>query len=431
MNKLGKYTNQADKIKIPNTMKATVLSGAGFENIAIREVPVPEPGPDQLLARVDAAGVCTSILKIIEQGKKHKYLYGWDPGKWPLIMGDEGSVTIVKVGNNLKGKYSVGKKYGLQPAVDYHPINHLERYDNNGRDVKKMGVGYTLPGQLAQYVLIQEEVLEAGCLIELPDESMPYFSVSMAEPVSCVVSSQTRNVHIYKDSPVSPRYAKLGLKKGGVTIIVGAGSMGKIHVELAMRYNPGILIVNDVVKERLDWVNKVLKPKADKKGIRLITLTPEKLDIELPDITDGNMADDIIMAVGIKEVQQKAIEWLGFGGVINLFGGLPKGDSILNVDNIKVHYEEIKVIGSSGGDTGDYIETLHAINNNDIEAGNYVAAVGSIENAVKVLRMIKEGRIQGKAILYPHIKEVGLTMVDRWSNSQEKDFLERNLNDLY
>ena len=108
-------------------MKATVLSGLEFENISIKEVPVPEPGPYQLLARVDAAGVCTSILKIIEQGPQHKLFNGWDPSKWPVILGDEGSLTIVKAGRALESKYPVGKRYGVQPAVDHRPINHLER----------------------------------------------------------------------------------------------------------------------------------------------------------------------------------------------------------------------------------------------------------------------------------------------------------------
>ena len=146
-------------------------------------------------------------------------------------------------------------------------------------------------------------------------------------------------------------------------------------------------------------------------------------------VTDGKMADDIILAVGIRQVQQEAFSWLGFGGVINFFGGLPKGDSLLNIDNIKVHYEEIKVAGSSGGDPGDYIETLKAIKNNDIDAGNYVAAVGSIDNTVKVLHMIKNNEIQGKAILYPHIKETDLKMVDYWDKEKENKFLGENLKD--
>jgi len=429
MGKLEQYKNDFKNYKVPETMKATVLSGVGFKNIAVKEVPVPEPGPKQLLARVDAAGVCTSILKIIEQGAKHKYLYGWDPAKWPLILGDEGSLTIVKVGHELEGKYPVGKRYGLQPAVDTRPINHLERYNDNGKSVEKMGVGYTLPGQLAEYILVQEEIMEGNCIVPLKDDDIPAFAVSMAEPISCVVSSQAHNVHIYKDSPQSPRYAKLGIKENGVCIIVGAGAMGKIHLELAMRFRPRILIANDILEERLNWVNRVLKPKAEEKGIKLITVTPDKIYDLLTDVTVGKMADDIIMAVGIRGVQQEAFNWLGFGGVINLFGGLPKGDSQLNVDNIKVHYEEIKVVGSSGGDPGDYMQTLEAIRNNDIDPGNYVAAVGSIDNAPKVLQMIKNNEIQGKAILYPHIKQMNLKMVDYWDEEKENKFLDEYLKD--
>jgi len=427
MSKLEKYMNDFNDYKIPEKMKAIVLSGVGFENIATEELPVPEPGPKQLLARVDAAGVCTSILKIIEQGARHKYLYGWDPSRWPLIMGDEGSLTVVKVGDELKDRYTVGRRYGLQPAVNTKPVNNTERYYNNGRGIEKMGVGYTLPGQLAEYVLIQEEIINANCIIPLKDNDMPYFAVSMAEPISCVISSQTRNVHIYKDSPQTPRYSKLGIRENGVCIIVGAGAMGKIHLELAMRFKPRILIACDVAEDKLKWVEKVLKPKAEKKGIRLLSSTPDKIYDLLDKITDGKMADDIILAVGNRTAQQQSFNWLGFGGVINLFGGLPRGDSILDVDNIRVHYDEIKIVGSSGGDTGDYIQTLEAISNNDIDPGNYVAAVGSIDNAPKVLKMIKDNQIQGKAILYPHIKHTDLKMVDYWDKESENIFLEDNL----
>ena len=73
MTGIDKYMNDFNDYRIPEKMKAALLFGVGFDNIAVREVPVPRPGPGQLLARVDAAGVCTSLLKIIEQGKDHKY----------------------------------------------------------------------------------------------------------------------------------------------------------------------------------------------------------------------------------------------------------------------------------------------------------------------------------------------------------------------
>ena len=102
MSRLEHYKHVIEPGSVPETMKAVVLAGTGFDHLQITTVPVPRPGPDQLLARVDAAGVCTSILKIMDQGKNHPYFNGWDPHRYPVILGDEGSVTLVEVGENLK-----------------------------------------------------------------------------------------------------------------------------------------------------------------------------------------------------------------------------------------------------------------------------------------------------------------------------------------
>ena len=54
--------------QIPDVMRALTLNGMGFENRRIAEVPVPKPGPRQMLAHVDAAGICASLIKLVEQG---------------------------------------------------------------------------------------------------------------------------------------------------------------------------------------------------------------------------------------------------------------------------------------------------------------------------------------------------------------------------
>ena len=84
--------------QIPESMRAVVLDGTGFAHLGVRRVPTPRPGPQQMLARVDAAGICTSLIKLIEQGPNHPLLSGWDITRFPLILGDEGSVTLVEVG---------------------------------------------------------------------------------------------------------------------------------------------------------------------------------------------------------------------------------------------------------------------------------------------------------------------------------------------
>ena len=425
MNILDNYIK--GEIAVPETMMALVSGGIGFDNLAIKEVPVPKVGPNQLLARVDAAGVCTSNIKLIAQGSAHTFINGWDMKKWPLILGDEGAVTIAQVGKNLKGQFQPGQRFAIQPAVDVPPILHRERYNNNGEGMSKCAVGYTLGGHLAQYLLIQEEVLEGECLLPLPDESMPYFSVSMAEPISCVYSAQQHSYHIIKKDPHTPRVPHLGLLPEGIAVVIGAGAMGRMHAELALRFKPRALIVTDLQQERLDNVITNITDKAKQNNCTLACVTPDQLEETLNQLSQGAGADDIILAIGNNPVQQQALGMLAEGGAANLFGGLPKGKHILQLDALAVHYKGIKVVGSSGGQPSDLVETLTAIAQNDINPGNYVAAVGSLDNAIDVLKMIAETKIDGKAILYPHISHVPLQTVDNWNGRKEQAFLETHL----
>ena len=426
MSKYNDYQGKSDFV-IPEAMQALVACGGGFENLQVRQVPVPQVGPEQLLARVDAAGVCTSILKLIAQGEKHPFINGWDMKKWPVILGDEGAVTLVKVGENLKYKYQTGQRYAIQPAVDVEPILHRQRYNNNAKDMHKCAVGYTLGGHLAQYICIQQEVLAGQCLLSLPDDKMPYFTVSMAEPISCIYSAQQRNYHIIKNGPDAKRKPQLGLLPGGVTVVIGAGAMGRMHAELALRFSPKVLIVSDLQQGRLDKVEKNIGQKANSKSCKFVCVLPDKLETAVKEESNNRGADDIILAVGIQSVQQNALRLLAAGGVANLFGGLPRGKHILELDALAVHYQEVKLVGSSGGEPSDMTATLKAIAEEEIDPGNYVAAVGSLDKAIDVLKMIKETKIDGKAILYPHIKQTPLQRVDYWDKQKEVEFLDTYL----
>ncbi len=301
MSKFEEYKSQRS-YDIPETMQAVVAAGRGFENLSVVQIPVPRPSPDQLLARVDAAGVCTSIIKLIAQGPDHTYINGWDMSKWPIILGDEGAVTIVEVGDNLVDQYSPGERFAIQPAVGVSPILHRERYNNNAESMNKCAVGYSLPGHLAQYILIQQEVLQGGCLLPLPNDDLPYFGVSMAEPISCIFSAQERNYHIVKDGPNSPREPVMGLLPGGIAVVIGAGAMGRIHAELALRFRPSVLIVSDLQQERLDKTVRAISQSAQEKKVHLECVTADKLGGLLDEVSGGKGADDIILAIGINPV---------------------------------------------------------------------------------------------------------------------------------
>ncbi len=410
---------------VPAEMRALVLDGIGFDHLRVRKVPTPRPGPKQILARVDAAGICTSLIKLIEQGPDHKLLYGWDITRFPLILGDEGSVTLVEVGADLRSRYSAGERYVLQPAVDHAPINHRERYRDEGKGIEKVAVGYTLGGHLAEYILVTEEVLAAGCMLPLPDPALAYAHAAMSEPFSCVISAQDHHLHLKQSSALAVREVLKGLRPGGVTVIIGAGAMGRMHIALAMSYRPRAIVVADLVEPRLELVRNLFGPRAQALGIALSAVNPGVTDLKktVNGLTDYAGADDVIIAVGSRKAVEVAQSLVGRGAVLNLFGGLKKGEDVVGFDTGVVHYKEINITGSSGGSPWDVARTLELMAAKEIDAGPHITRIGDLEHAVDFLRMIMAQEIDGKAVVYPHRPCREIRAVKSWSAQDEHNYL--------
>ena len=411
---------------IPLEMRALILDGVGFEHLAVRKVPVPSPIAHQLLARVEAAGICTSLIKLIEQGPDHKLMYGWDVCRFPAILGDEGAVTVVKVGEALQAQYRLGERYVVQPSVDHPPVNHRERYRDSGKGVSKVAVGYTLAGHLAEYILIPEEVLNSGCLLPVPGSHVPLAHAAMSEPLSCVVSAQEHHLHLTQSSPLAGREALKGLKPGGVIVIVGAGAMGRMHVDLAFGYRPRAIVVADFLEERLGLVRKLFAARAAKAGVALHIVHAASTPVEkvVDELTDHRGADDVIVAVGSKKAIESAQHLVGRGAVLNLFGGLKKGDDIVGIDASAVHYKEINVTGSSGGSPWDIARTLELIAAEEIDAGAHITRIGDLDHAIALLELVKAQQIDGKAVVYPHRRTREIHSVDSWSVADERAYLQ-------
>jgi L-sorbose 1-phosphate reductase len=408
---------------IPATMRALVLDGAGFDHLAVRTVPTPRPGPRQVLARVEAAGICTSLIKLIEQGAGHKLLYGWDLTKYPLILGDEGGVTLVEVGAELADRYAVGGRYVVQPAVDHAPVNHRERYRNQGAGVEKVAAGYTLPGHLAEYILAPEEVLEAGCLLPCPEGVEAFAHAAMSEPYSCAISAQEHHVHLRQADPRSERTVAKGLKRGGVTVIAGAGAMGRMHLDLALGAGPRAIVVSEPSEERRGIVRNLFGAPAERLGTALHTVTPDRAPAMVAELTAQGGADDVIVAVGSRRAIEDAQQLVGRGGVLNLFGGLKKGEDTVGLDTGIVHYGEITVTGSSGGSPWDVARALELLAAKRIDAGAHITRIGDLEHAPAFLEMVKAQQIDGKAVVYPHRRMARIREVASWSAEDERRHL--------
>ncbi len=249
----------------------------------------------------------------------------------------------------------------------------------------------------------------------------------MSEPFSCVISAQDHHLHIRQESPLGPRECCKGLKPGGVTVIVGAGAMGRMHVDAAMSYRPRAIVVADFVESRLIQVRNLFGTRAATANVILRTVDGQSNSLKavVDEITSYAGADDVIVAVGSRRAVEEAQSLAGRGAVLNLFGGLKKGDDIVGLDSGIVHYKEINVTGSSGGSPWDIAYTLELMTSGRIDAGAHITRIGDLEHAVEFLSMIASQQIDGKAVVYPHRHTANILAVSSWTAQNEREYLRK------
>jgi propanol-preferring alcohol dehydrogenase len=140
-------------LEIPESMRAMVLERQG-EPLQLRNVPVPEPGPGQLLIQVAACGVCRTDLHIADGELR-------DP-KLPLIPGHEIVGRLVKTGKGVTG-LSPGERVGVPwLASTCGTCPYCLKGQENLCDTP-LFTGYTINGGYAEYALAYE-----GYAIKLP-----------------------------------------------------------------------------------------------------------------------------------------------------------------------------------------------------------------------------------------------------------------------
>jgi D-arabinose 1-dehydrogenase-like Zn-dependent alcohol dehydrogenase len=184
---------------LPQTNRLWPLYGAGLENFGLDgtfiEVPMPTYGPDDLLVRHDACGLCFSDIKVINLGEKHPRIFR-DIRKEPIVLGHEVSMTVVGVGENLRNQYRVGDRFIIQADIKVGGVGYA--------------YGYMIQGGLSQYNVIDQRILNGddGNYLIPVRPTTGYVESALVEPWACVIAAYRL------------RY-RTSLKPGGTLWIVG------------------------------------------------------------------------------------------------------------------------------------------------------------------------------------------------------------------
>ncbi|HVO39825.1 MAG TPA: alcohol dehydrogenase catalytic domain-containing protein [Spirochaetia bacterium] len=300
---------------LPQEILSWQLKGSGLDSIGVKgrpdTVPFPKYTEDNLIARVDACGLCFSDIKLLSSGSSHPRIEGRDLAKNPTVPGHEVSMTIVGVGDAWKGKFTLGSRYIIQADIFYQG--------------KGVAFGYAIPGGLSQYVVIGREILEGdeGCYLLPVNSETGLAEAALVEPWTCVVAS-------YQIA------RRTRLRDNGHLAVMGS-ARGQVPLKLDGLYSEKIARISHagLTPENLRAVEEL----ARRTGAVLAQAgAPEE-----PAPTD-------VVCAGVPDKEtfgrmQVAIEP---DGVLGIHSSEP--DVELPVDVGKVHYRKMELVGSLDGD---------------------------------------------------------------------------------
>jgi D-arabinose 1-dehydrogenase-like Zn-dependent alcohol dehydrogenase len=271
---------------------------------------LPPVGPDELLVRHDATGICFSDIKVIRAGQNHPRIYK-DMSKDPVILGHEVSLTVVGVGDNLRDQYHVGDRFIVQADIFVNGVG--------------CAYGYEMKGGFSQYNVIDQRVLNGdGGNYLLPVKPVTgYAEAALAEPWACVEASYTI---VYRQS----------WKPRGTLWITGDGA--GINLGRAEGWQPGrvVIDVSDAAfGERVrNWAGAA--------NVKVI-------DDQPPNKYDDIQYDDIVVLSNDAELIERAFARLARGGVFAVITD-QKVERRVSLDIGRLHYDNLAIMGATGSD---------------------------------------------------------------------------------
>src|SRR6266511_4885111 len=334
----------------PKETWAWNMYGAGVESIG-RDgrpelFPVPDPGDDQLLVRVDAVSLCFSDVKLIQQGSKHPKLYNRDLAKEPTRLGHETALTVIKVGANLRERYRMGQRLAIQPDI----------YQQG----KSTAYGYTIPGGLIQYHLIGPEVLDAdqGAYALPVGEQLGYAETALTEPWACVAGAYRQR-------------RRLTPLVGGALWIVGQPGDTTSYQFSEGLAAPATIVLTDVPVS----LRSLIQGSTSAQIIERDGLTPAEYPALKDALTGGQGFDDIVLLdPRSAEAVSAAAKLIARRGTFNMVGRTPL-DGLPTIDVGRIHYDYTAYLGNSGPDIAASYGEAH--NRSDLRPGGTTVFVGA------------------------------------------------------
>ena len=376
-------------------MRTKAVRLYGEKDLRLEAFELPAIGDDEILAKIVSDSICMSSYKAAMQATKHKRIPD-DIADNPVIIGHEFCGEVLAVGGKWSDRFKPGDRFSIQPALNFEggPVGILSAPGYSFRHI----------GGDSQYVVIPDEVMTQDCL--LPFNGDAFYHGSLAEPISCIVGSFRASYHT---RPGSYDH-EMGIVEGGaMALLGGVGPMGLGAIDYAIHCDrkPALLVVTDIDSDRLERAASIYTvEEARANGVELVYVnTGEEGDPadRLKSLTPhGEGFNDVFVFAPVRQVVELADQILAFDGCLNFFAGPsdPKFTAEFNFYN--VHYAATHVVGTSGGNTDDMVESLRLMEQGRVNPSTMITHVGGLDAVIDTTLNLPNIP-GGKKLIYNHI----------------------------
>jgi L-iditol 2-dehydrogenase len=326
-------------------MLAAVLYGS--EDLRMEQIPVPRAGEGEVIVRIGAALTCGTDLKVYRRGYHAMML------KPPIVFGHELAGVVVEAGVGVT-KFAVGDRVVPMNSAPCDACYFCSHGQHNLCDNLLFN-----NGAYAEYMRIPARIVEKNTL-RVPD-GVRFEHAALTEPLACVVLG----------------FDETGAKAGDTMVVIGAGPIGLMFMHVGQLRGVRVIAVvkreDQIEAARLFGAAEVVKIRED-----LDTVTAVRA------LTgNGRGADVVIEAVATPATWEQAVAMVRKGGVVNLFGGPPKGTSV-KLDTNRLHYADITLKASFHHTPAACAEAFALVCDDRFKAADFITRKAALKDVPAV-----------------------------------------------
>ena len=341
------------------------------EPLELQDLQTPKPKGSQVLVRVQAAGVCHSDIHLWEggyEGPGGTFLKTTDRGvKYPLTPGHEIAGVIDSLGDQVEG-FSKNERVLVYPWIGEGLCPACRTGEENLCD-KPRSLGIYNPGGYSEYVLVPS----FKYLVKL-DDGMDMDASATLSCSALTAYSAVKNA---------------GLRPNDNAVVVGAGGLGLMAIQLAKAVTGARIIAMDIDDKKL----QAAKENGADITINSRNEDPVKAIMELTDRMGADAVIDFVNASKTVETDMQLLRRRAKVVLVGLFGGE------LRLNLVSMPTRAYKLIGSYTGSLPDLIELVSLAQRGVIKP--VVSDKFKLEQATEALSELKAGKVLGRGVINP------------------------------